>query len=230
MSDRRSELAAGLSTTRDRISRACAAAGRSDDVTLVVVTKTFPASDVEILADLGVQHVAENRAQEGMGKADALAGRHLTWHFIGQLQRNKAASVAQWADVIESVDRVGLLPQLSRGAEQVGVTRDVLVQVSLDDPPDRGGVAPEQLIELCDQVPGTPHLRLAGLMAIAPYPGDPDLAFARLSEIARTFRGRYPDAPVLSAGMSGDLEQAIAWGATQVRVGGAILGNRPVVQ
>lgn len=230
MNDRRSEVAAGLAATRDRIARACAAAGRVDDITLVVVTKTFPASDVAILADLGVQHVAENRAQEGMGKADALAERHLTWHFIGQLQRNKAASVARWAGVIESVDRGALLASLSRGAAEVGGLRDVLVQVSLDEPPDRGGVSPDGVTELAEQVVGTPHLRLAGLMAIAPFPGDPDVAFSRLSEIAGTFRSRFPDAQVLSAGMTGDLEQAIAWGATQVRVGGAILGNRPLVQ
>jgi PLP dependent protein len=230
MSDRRTELAAGLQATRQRIAQACAAAGRDDDVTLVVVTKTFPASDVEILADLGVQHVAENRAQEGMAKADALTERNLTWHFIGQLQRNKAASVARWADVIESVDRAALLAQLSRGAEQAGVRRDVLVQVSLDEPPDRGGVPPDGLIELAGQVADTPNLRLAGLMAIAPYPGDPQVAFARLSEIALNFQEHYPDAQVLSAGMSADLEQAIARGATQVRVGGAILGNRPAVQ
>ena len=230
MSDRTSQIATALDATRERIARACSAAGRTDDVTLVVVTKTFPVSDIAILADLGVQHVAENRAQEGKAKAEELADRALTWHFIGQLQSNKAASVAQWADVIESVDRPALLAPLARGAGQKGAPLDVLVQVSLDEPPDRGGVAPADLLELVDRVAATEHLRLAGLMAIAPYPGDPDAAFARLADLRATVTSRFPEATMLSAGMSGDVEAAIAHGATQVRIGGAILGNRPVVQ
>jgi PLP dependent protein len=230
MTDRRSQVAAALEAARERITQACIAANRVDDVTLVVVTKTFPVSDVAILADLGVQHVAENRAQEGQAKAEALADRALTWHFIGQLQRNKAASVAAWADVIESVDRPALLAPLARGVRDGADALDVLIQVSLDEPPDRGGVAPADLLELAAQVATTPHLNLAGLMAIAPYPGDPDEAFARLADLQATLTARFPDATVLSAGMSGDLETAIAHGATQVRVGGAILGNRPVVQ
>ncbi len=233
MTDRRSQLAHGLQATKERIARACSAAGRPNDVTLVVVTKTFPASDVAMLADLGVQHVAENRAQEGQAKAEALADRGLIWHFIGQLQRNKAASVARWANVVESVDRVALLAPLARGVSEGGapaVPLDVLIQVSLDEPPDRGGVAPADLMELADRVAATEDLHLAGLMAIAPYPGDPGEAFARLADLRATLTARFPDATVLSAGMSGDLEIAIAHGATQVRVGGAILGNRPAVQ
>jgi pyridoxal phosphate enzyme (YggS family) len=233
MTDRRSQLAQGLQATTERIARACSAAGRPNDVTLVVVTKTFPVRDIELLADLGVQHVAENRAQEGQAKAEALADRGLTWHFIGQLQRNKAASVARWANVVESVDRAALLTPLARGIYEGAAGEgplDVLVQVSLDDPPDRGGVAPAQLSELADLVAATEHLHLAGLMAIAPHPGDPAEAFARLADLRATLTARFPDATVLSAGMSGDLEIAIAHGATQVRVGGAILGNRPAVQ
>ncbi len=233
MTDRRSQLAQGLQATTERIAQACSAAGRPNDVTLVVVTKTFPVRDIELLADLGVQHVAENRAQEGQAKAEALADRGLTWHFIGQLQRNKAASVARWANVVESVDRAALLTPLARGISERAAGEgplDVLVQVSLDDPPDRGGVAPAQLLELADLVAATEHLHLAGLMAIAPHPGDPAEAFARLADLRATLTARFPDATVLSAGMSGDLEIAIAHGATQVRVGGAILGNRPAVQ
>lgn len=229
MSDRRAHIAAGLESTRERIAAACAAAGRANDVTLVVVTKTFPASDVAILADLGVQHVAENRAQEGKAKCQALADRGLIWHFIGRLQRNKAASVAGWANVIESVDRPELIAPLARGVGDREV-RDVLVQVSLDEPPDRGGVAPGDLMALAQLVADTDQLRLAGLMAIAPYPGDPEVAFAHLARMQTTLLDRFPEATVLSAGMSGDLEAAIAHGATQVRVGGAILGNRPPVQ
>lgn len=223
---RKDEIAAGLHATEQRIAAACAASGRAaSEVTLVVVTKTFPASDVAILADLGVRHVAENRAQELRTKATELAHLSLTWHFIGQLQRNKAAMVARYAALIESVDRAELVEPLRRAGGA-----HLLIQVSLDDPPNRGGVPPEQLLDLAEQIAGTPDLQVAGLMAIAPYPGDPDQAFARLAQIRQVFLAEYPKATALSAGMSGDLEAAIAHGATQVRIGGAILGNRPPVQ
>lgn len=219
-------IAEGLAETQERIASACHAADRSaEEVTLVVVTKTFPASDVRILADLGVRHVAENRAQELRAKATELADVPLTWHFIGQLQRNKASMVARYAHVVESVDRSELVAPLSRGGSP-----EVLIQVSLDDPPDRGGVPPEQLLTLAADIVQAPALQLRGLMAIAPHPGDPEAAFARLAVIRQDFLNEYPGATQLSAGMSGDLEAAIAHGATQVRVGGAILGNRPPVQ
>lgn len=227
---RQDEIAAGLARVRQRIDSACAASGRTDHVELVVVTKTFPASDVAILADLGVRHVAENRDQEARAKREELGDDGLVWHMIGQLQRNKAASVARWADVVESVDRPELVAALSKAA--AGRDLRVLIQVDLDpDPrPDRGGAAPDDVLDLAGLIDADPSLTLAGLMAVAPHPGDPDEAFARLAVISSRLRARFPQADVLSAGMSDDLEQAIAHGATQVRVGGAVLGHRAYVQ
>ena len=231
---REAAIRAGLAAVTERIDRARAAAGRSDPVTLVVVTKTFPASDVAILRRLGATDVGENRDQEAKAKrADAgEAGAGLRWHMIGQLQRNKAASVARWADVVESVDRRELVVALGRAAEAAGRRLEVLLQVSLDPEPraDRGGVPPEQVLELAAAVADEAALELRGVMGVAPHPGDPDAAFARLAIVAGELRARHPGATVVSAGMSGDLEQAITHGATQVRVGGAVLGARAYVQ
>lgn len=241
---RRDALATRLAAVRTRIEHARAASGRTDEVRLVVVTKTFPASDVDLLAELGVTDVGENRDQEARhkyGECSAEA-RALTWHMIGQLQRNKASSVATWADVVESVDRAALVPALARAAAGADRTVGVLLQVNLDLDPDpgRGGALPADLPSLADLVAAEPALRLDGLMAVAPHPasdGAPhdsfDLAaeaFARLRELSDALLVHHPDATVVSAGMSGDLEAAVAAGATQVRVGGAILGARDPVQ
>lgn len=232
---RRAELAEGLAVVRERIAAAEAAVGRpAGDVTLVAVTKTWPATDVRLLADLGVRHVGENRDQEAAAKHAACADLGLRWHFIGQLQRNKARSVASYADVVESVDRSGLVTALDRGADSANRSLDVLIQVSIDRawwqggsvPPDRGGVPPRDLPRLADEVAASPRLRLAGLMAVAPLGEDPAAAFARLAVLAEEVRSRHPGATMISAGMSGDLEQAVAAGATHVRVGSAILGHR----
>lgn len=223
------EIKAGLDAVHDRIARATAAAGRTDHVELVVVTKFFPASDVRILAELGVTDVGENRHQEAQAKAAELADLVLRWHFIGGLQTNKAAAVAAYASVVESVDRPELLPRLARGAHEAGRTVEVLLQVSLD-PPDRhgrAGVMPLDLAALAEAAVQTEGLALKGLMAVAPLGEDPEAAFERLAGIRRTFLTNHPAASVLSAGMSGDLEQAIAAGATHVRVGSAVLGSRP---
>jgi pyridoxal phosphate enzyme (YggS family) len=232
---RRDEIAAGLADVRERIAAAARAAGRApDEVTLVVVTKTRPATDVAILAGLGVTDVGENRDQEAAPKHAACADLGLRWHFIGQLQRNKARSVATYADVVESVDRAALVPALATAATRAERRLDVLVQVSLEAgwwsggevPPDRGGVAPTDLPALADAVAGAESLRLAGVMAVAPLGDDPAAAFARLAELAARLRADHPGAAVVSAGMSGDLEQAVAAGATHVRVGSAVLGRR----
>lgn len=229
---RAQEIAEGLTEVRDRIARACERAGRPNDVTLIVVTKTFPASDVRILAELGVTDVGENRHQEGSEKAAACADLPLTWHMIGQLQRNKARAVVAWADVIQTVDREALAHAIGRAAVDDGLTQDVLVQVGLDEParPDRGGCAPVDVPGLCVAVTGTPGLRLRGVMAVAPHPGDPDAAFARLAQVATRVRDVAPQAVIVSAGMSDDMEAAIAHGATHVRVGSAVLGRRPTLQ
>jgi pyridoxal phosphate enzyme (YggS family) len=231
--DRAQEIAAGLAAVRERIAAAEAAARRpAGEVQLVVVTKFFPASDVRLLADLGVRHVGENRHQEAQAKAAECADLDLAWHFIGGLQSNKATAVARYADVVESVDRADLLDRLDRGAQERGRPLDVLLQVSLDPPgtQHRSGVAREVLAELAERVTTYDALRLRGLMAVAPLGGDPDAAFGRLAEIRADFLREHPEATRLSAGMSGDLEQAIRHGATHVRVGSAILGSRPTVK
>ena len=233
MTARADELAANLDVVRRRIATACTGAGRSaDDVALVVVTKFFPASDVRILADLGVTDVGENRHQEAEVKARECADLGLRWHFIGGLQSNKASAVASYADVVESVDRAKLVNPLSRGAHARGHDVDVLLQVSLDPPgaDNRSGAAPADLADLAGRVAEAGMLRLRGLMAVAPLGEDPDAAFARLATIRADFLRDHPDATVLSAGMSGDLEAAVAHGATHVRVGSAVLGPRPAVQ
>jgi PLP dependent protein len=233
MTQRRDEVAANLDAVRRRIRDACAGAGRpEDDVALVVVTKFFPASDVRILADLGVTDVGENRHQEAEAKAAECADLGLRWHFIGGLQSNKAAAVAAYADVIESVDRAKLVGPLSRGAHARSHDVDVLLQVSLDPPgaEHRSGAAPGDLAELARRVEEAGMLRLRGLMAVAPLGEDPEAAFARLAAVRAEFLPEHPDATVLSAGMSGDLEAAVACGATHVRVGSAVLGPRPAVQ
>ena len=228
---RRDELAAGLAAVRQRVERACAASGRRpDELVLVAVTKFFPASDADLLAELGVRHIGENRHQEAVEKVAELRHRdQLTVHFIGQLQTNKAAAVAAYADVVQSVDRLRLVDALQKGAHRADRRLGVLVQVSLDatDHEGRAGAAPDDVPLLADAVAQAPDLDLLGVMAVAPLGGDPAPAFARLREVARGIQGDHPDATWVSAGMSGDLEAAIAHGATHLRVGSAILGSRP---
>ncbi|WP_407564349.1 YggS family pyridoxal phosphate-dependent enzyme [Streptomyces sp. 184] len=246
--ERRDELAANLARVEERIAGACAAAGRKrEEVTLVVVTKTYPASDVLLLADLGVRHVAENRDQEAAGKAalctEVRPDAPLTWHFVGQLQTNKARSVARYADYVHSVDRPRLVAALAAAAGREGRELGCLLQVALDKDAesgedsgsgataDRGGVAPADVPALADAVAAAQGLRLCGLMTVAPlagaYAGRQRAAFERLMEISSGLRAAHPAATMVSAGMSGDLEEAISAGATHVRVGTAVLGVRP---
>jgi pyridoxal phosphate enzyme (YggS family) len=231
---RKEELAANLQAVTERIAAACRVAGRDPaEVELVVVTKFFPASDVRLLAELGVTAVGENRHQEAAAKAAECRDLGLSWHFIGGLQSNKAAAVATYADVVESIDRVKLVAGLNRGAHQRSHPLDCLLQVSLD-PPDQGdgrsGALPEELPALADAIAERGMLRLRGLMAVAPLGADPGPAFDRLAAIAADFQKRYPAADRLSAGMSDDLEYAVAAGATHVRLGRAVLGQRPSVK
>jgi PLP dependent protein len=230
---RHDEIAAGLDAVRRRIADAATAAGRSaDEVTLVAVTKFFPAGDVRILAELGVTDVGENRHPEAGDKCAECQGLGLRWHFIGALQSNKAAVVGSYADVVESVDRPKLVGALNRGAHARSHPVDVLLQVSLDPPGHEGraGADPADLPALADAVEAAGMLRLRGLMAVAPLGEDPAAAFARLAEIRAGFLAGHPEATWLSAGMSHDLEAAIGAGATHVRVGSAILGERPRIQ
>jgi pyridoxal phosphate enzyme (YggS family) len=231
--ERRAEVEANLANVRQRIDRACAASGRdAGEITLVVVTKFFPASDVRLLAELGVRHVGENRHQEAVEKAAECADLDLSWHFIGALQSNKAAAVAAYADVVHSLDRPKLVAGLSRGAVDRGRDLDVLVQVSLD-PPDaagRAGAPVDQVPALVDRVLEAEGLVLRGVMGVAPLDGDADRAFADLAAAAAAVRAAAPSAGWISAGMSGDLEQAVRHGATHLRVGSAVLGPRPPVK
>lgn len=233
MTTRKDELAANLAGVEERLAAACAAAGRPrDDVTLVVVTKHFPAQDVRDLADLGVRHVGENRHQEADAKRDECADlATLTWHFVGHLQSNKAAAVTGWADVVQSVDRDRLVAPLGRAAVGRGRDLEVLLQVSLDREAGEGGRSgadPADVPALADAVAGTEGLRLRGLMAVAPRGEDPAPAFARLARVSADLRATHPEATWVSAGMSGDLEAAVEHGATHVRVGTAVLGMRPL--
>jgi hypothetical protein len=226
---RHGELASRLSAVRARIAAACDAAGRSaDEVTLIAVTKTYPASDVRLLAGLGVRDIGENRDQEAAPKAAACAafGLDITWHFVGQLQTNKAASVVSYAQVIHSVDRLRLVRALGSRAREAGRTMTCLVQVSLDGDPDRGGAVGPQVEQVADAVASQRGLVLGGVMAVAPLGQSPAVAFRNLMKVAESVRSAHPGAVMVSAGMSDDLEQAIEAGATHVRVGTALLGGR----
>lgn len=223
---RAAQVQTNLAAVEARIVAACQAAGRARaEVTLIGVTKTWPASDVAILRDLGVVDVAENRDQEAADKVTQVDGVH--WHFVGAVQTNKATSVASYADVVHAVDRVRLVRALGSGAQKAGRLVRVLIQVSLDGDPARGGAAPPDVPALAEQVARTAGLDLGGLMAVAPLAQDAGRSFARLAAFSAQLRATHPTASWISAGMSSDLEAAVQNGATHLRVGTAILGVRP---
>lgn len=227
---RRDELEVALARVRARVADACTSAGRPvEDVTLVVVTKTYPVGDLAALADLGVADVGEAREQELRDKRARLDVPGLRWHVVGRLQRNKARSVGRLAEVVHSVDDERLVGRLSDGAAESGRVVGCFVQLSLDQDPTRGGVPEDRLVALADAVAAAEHLRLLGVMAVAPMGADPDAAFTRLRQISAVLASRHPGATAVSAGMSGDLEQAVAHGATHLRVGAAVLGSRPAL-
>jgi PLP dependent protein len=228
---RHTELAGNLAAVRARVAAACAAAGRDvSEITLIAVTKTRPAQDVVALVGLGLTDFGENRDQEAAPKAAAVAeatSAPVRWHFIGQLQTNKAPSVVRYASVVHSVDRVRLVRALgsaSRAAAAAPVT--CLVQVSLDGDPSRGGALISQLPEIATAIEATDGLALGGVMAVAPLGVAPETAFASLRAISDTAREISPAATIISAGMTGDLEAAVQNGATHLRIGTALLGNR----
>ncbi len=226
-SSRRDELAVRLTAVRQRIAVACQAAGRDPaDVTLIAVTKTFPASDVRLLSELGVTDVGENRDAEAAPKAAQCADLDLTWHFIGQLQTNKAASVVRYATFVHSIDRMRLIRALGTAARRAERVVQCLVEVSLDGDPARGGAVAGEVPALAEALTAEPGLVLAGVMAIAPLGMAPAEAFGLLRDSAAVVRAVRPAATVISAGMSGDLEDAVAAGATHLRIGTALLGDR----
>jgi hypothetical protein len=219
-----SDLATRLASVREGIADAAAEAGRDPaGITTIVVTKFQPVSLIAQLAELGVTDVGENRHQEAQAKAAELAHLGLRWHFVGQLQSKKARQVRAYASVIHSVDRVGLVDALR--SEEASV--DCFVQVNLTDDPGRGGAQPEHLEPLVEHVLDTPGLRLLGLMAVAPLGEPPRAAFARVRTLSEGVQRLAPGAGALSMGMSHDYREAILEGATHLRIGTAITGNRP---
>lgn len=209
--DRKAQLAENLAAVKASI---------PNDVHLIVVTKTFPLSDAQLLHELGVSEFGENRDQEGKAKAPFVPGK---WHFQGQLQSNKLKSIANWADVIQTIDSLRYVELLSKASEK---NLDVFIQVSLDGEEHRGGALPDQLNQIADSILASSNLKLQGLMAVAPLGEQPDSAFERLAKIHQNFVTAYPNAPFLSSGMSSDYLSAIAHGATHIRVGSSILGSR----
>lgn len=230
---RHDEIARNLKQVRERVAAACAAAGRSaDEVRLIAVTKQHPASDVRVLAELGVRDVGENRDQEAAPKAAECRDLGLTWHFVGQLQTNKARSVVRYADVVHSVDRVRLVRELGRRVRAAERELTCLLQVNLDPASrqgligPRGGADPADVLTLAETVEAEEGLALGGVMSVAPRGADAAEAFGRLAAVADALRARYPHATAVSAGMSADLEAAVAHGATHLRIGTALLGKR----
>ena len=223
--DRKEELASSLSDVQSRIQEAASRASRNkDDVTLVVVTKTYPVSDVQILHQLGVTHFGENRSAEGLEKS-ALVSAH--WHFQGQIQSNKIAAIASWADTVHSLDDLSHVAKFDRAVGEFPEKRlQVFIQISLDGDTSRAGVSGDELLVLGQAISSTKNLDLAGLMVVPPVQAEPEAAFSEVAEIAQRFRNEFPMARSLSAGMSGDYEVAIAHGATHIRVGSQILGPR----
>ncbi len=235
---RERELAARLRIVRDLIAEACSDAGRQpDSVTLVVITKTWPSSDVRTLAALGVLDLGESRDQEAAIKVHEVSDLDLRWHFVGQLQTNKCASVASYAHLVHSVDRARLVTALDAAVEHNGrAPLRCLIQINLDAGDSgnagRGGVQPDAARELADQISAAPGLELAGVMGVAPLVGDApaSAAFERLRTVADSVADDHPSAQIISAGMSGDFVAAINAGATHVRLGAAVLGHRPALR
>ncbi|MDT4917162.1 MAG: dependent protein [Pseudonocardiales bacterium] len=234
---RRAELVTALGAVRARIADVCAAVGRDPrELTLVAVTKTFPAVDVAALAAIGVTDIGENKDQEARAKIKELAAPQyappapIRWHLVGRVQTNKANSVVSYAHCVHSLDRPKLVHAL---ADAVGRGRpaplEVFLQVSMDGDPDRGGVPIDRLAELADLVAARPELVLRGVMTVLPLGVEPDEGYARLAELSQRLRADHPQASAISAGMSGDLEAAVRNGSTHVRVGTALLGRREQV-
>ena len=226
---RKDQILSNLESVKEKISTAAQAAGRApSEITLIAVTKTFPVSDLEILYELGVRNFGENRDQEAAPKVGALPA-DITWHFQGGIQSNKLKSISTWASVIHSVDEFKYAQMISQFS--VGKTKEIFIQVSLDTlPQSREGVDPADLMQLAEQIMSLPNLEVKGLMAVAPLDQPTEQAFVRLQQIQQKFIQLYPAASSLSSGMSGDYELAISLGATHVRIGSSILGNRSPIK
>lgn len=209
------EISENLENVRSKI-----AAVALHPVTLIAVTKTFPASDVQILQQLGVTDFGENRDAEGAEKSQVVSGN---WHFQGQIQSNKLKSITSWASVIHSLDDSRHFELIEKLAPH---PLSIFLQVSLDGAHNRGGAGVDQLYQLAEKVQDSATHTLLGLMSVPPVGMEPNQAYSELAVIRNEFTKRFPEANSLSAGMSGDYEAAIAHGATHVRVGSSILGSR----
>lgn len=239
---REAELAAALTRVRERLAAAANAAGRnSDEIELLPITKFFPATDVLILAQLGCDAFGESREQEAAAKSaecnSAAPASSIRWHMVGRIQRNKARSIAGWAYAAHSVDSARLISALDRASTGTlsegrrSAPLRVYIQLSLDGDAERGGVDiahPDLVDELCAQAHAADGLEFVGLMGIPPLGSDPEEAFARLQAEHQRVQKAYEQRLELSAGMSSDLEVAIKHGSTCVRVGTALLGQRPL--
>ena len=220
MSTRKAEITRNLQEVKERIRSAANSVNRDPaEIQLIVVTKTFPISDIEILRELGETNFGENRDQEAGPKAEMISA---TWHFQGQIQSNKIKSICQWADVIHSISSEKEILKFAQSERK----HQLFLQVSLDGQEGRGGANPADLAQLADLVNESNNLELLGLMAVAPLGVEPMKAFADLAQINQGFAGQFPNSKFLSAGMSGDFEAAIKNGATHIRVGSSILGSR----
>jgi pyridoxal phosphate enzyme (YggS family) len=220
MSTRKAEITRNLQEVKERINLAAQSIKRDPaEIELIVVTKTFPISDIEILRDLGELNFGENRDQEAGPKAQAIPA---TWHFQGQIQSNKIKSICEWADVIHSISSEKEILKFAQSARK----HQLFLQVSLDGQAGRGGASRSDLAQLADLVNESNNLELLGLMAVAPLGTEPEKAFADLAQINQGFKSQFPNSKYLSAGMSGDFEAAIKFGATHIRVGSSILGSR----
>jgi pyridoxal phosphate enzyme (YggS family) len=215
-----------------RIKQACEQSNRKiSDITVIAVTKTYPAKDIDLLSSLGIENVGENKDQEANTKFKEVKNKFI-WHFVGQLQSNKVKSVIQYADYIHSVDRVSLVKEIQKSCQKIDKIQKILIQIDLDESntdENRGGVLPSQVIDLASEISNCPNILLAGLMSVAPLNVSAQKAFSKLQNIQNDFLKSFPDAKMLSAGMSDDLESAILHGATHLRIGSALLGERPKI-
>ena len=229
MTSRSDQLAANWLSVQKSVATACQVVGRNyEEITIIAVTKTWPASDIDLLAELGVTNIGENRDQEASVKSSQVTAQNLTWHAIGQVQTNKVKSISQWADVVHSIDRAQLVTAFAKSLDDSAKILDVFIQVNLDEQESehRGGASLENWQSLATQILEAPKLNLLGVMGVAPLNGDAATAFAKLQEVSAQVQHLAPNAHFISAGMSMDYEIALKFGATHLRIGSAILGSR----
>lgn len=229
MTSRKKELQENLNQLQSEIAAAAHAANRDPaEIELIAISKTWPASDVRLLSELGVQVFGENRAQEAALKAAEITDLNLEWHHVGQVQTNKASQIVSYANFVHSIDRPAAAFAINKAAAKLDKQISVFIQVALDesDSEHRAGVEPSKLLELAEEVQSLPNLILVGLMAVAPLGQEPEIAFQKLQPTVKAFRSKYPLAQGLSIGMSGDFKAAIAAGATHIRIGSILFGNR----